>query len=165
MVPSTKAVVICGSSASSLTPPLASKATSTPEIRATQAYGDLKDADKSLKPISPLAIGASTAIVISVTPQFIPFDCIKENDFASKPPAFNKSRTAIAIIKELFFAINPITSKSRRNNNDSLNMVSPILSKLSHHTICLQPILLFLVFSFLLQSETFSVVVRNIFRE
>ena len=43
-------------------------------MRAIQAYDDLKAPNKSLKPISPLAIGANTAIVITVTPQLIPFD-------------------------------------------------------------------------------------------
>lgn len=103
IVPNTSAVVICGSSASSFTPPFASKATSIPEMRAIHANGVLKAPDKSLKPISPLAMGAKTAIVIMVTPQLIPFDCINEKDFASIPPAFNKSRTAIAISNELYF--------------------------------------------------------------
>lgn len=74
IVPSTRAVVIWGSFASSVIPPLAINATAIPDIKAIHAYGDLKAAVRSLKPISPLAIGANTAKVMTVTPQLIPFD-------------------------------------------------------------------------------------------
>ena len=74
IVPNTRAVVICGSSANKVTPPLASKATAIPDIRAIHANGDLNEADKSLNPISPVAIGMSTAMVMMVTPQLIPLD-------------------------------------------------------------------------------------------
>lgn len=68
MVPNTSAVVIWGSDDSKLTPPLASSATAIPDKRAIHAKGDLKAAERSRKPISPVAMGASTAIVIMVTP-------------------------------------------------------------------------------------------------
>lgn len=134
IVPNTSAVVICGSFANNVTPPFASNATNIPEISAIQAMGDLKAPVKSLKPICPLAIGANTAMVIIVTPQFIPLVCKNEKDFASKPLIFNKISTAIEIIKELFFAINPITNKRNKNKNDSLNIFHTIPRlKLSYH--------------------------------
>lgn len=72
IVPNTSAVVICGSFSKRDTPPFANRATIIPDIRATQASGDLNALERSLKPISPEAIGAKTAIVMTVTPQLIP---------------------------------------------------------------------------------------------
>ncbi len=117
IVPKTSAVVICGSSCNRDTPPFASNATAIPEIRATQASGDLKALVKSLKPISPDAIGANTAMVITVTPQLIPLLCIKVKDFVSSPLNFKINKTTMAINNELFFAIIPMIKSSNRNNN------------------------------------------------
>ena len=95
MVPNTSAVVTCGSSDNRCIPPFANKATTIPDKRAIQANGDLNEAVNSLKPISPLAIGANTAMVITVTPQLIPFDCKKEKNLESTPINFstNKNNT------------------------------------------------------------------------
>ncbi len=76
IVPKTRAVVMWGSFARSVIPPFAISATAIPDTKAIHAYGDLNADVSSLKPISPLAIGANTAKVITVTPQLIPFDWI-----------------------------------------------------------------------------------------
>ena len=75
IVPKTKATVICGSEAISPTPLEERTATNPPQKIAIQPIGDLKASSKSLKPISPVAIGTKIAAVMIVTPMLIPLPC------------------------------------------------------------------------------------------
>lgn len=119
-VPSTKAAVICGLVANRFTPPFANRATAIPDNNAIQATGVFSASNKCLKPISPVAIGTNTAIVMTVTPKFIPFDCKYGNTLSPISVYFSINNTIIEIIKELFLAMIPINNRMSRNIVDSL---------------------------------------------
>ena len=73
IVPKTRATVISGCPESRFTPFSESRETPIPLNIATHPIGDLKAFTRSRNPISLVAIGIKIAIVITNTPQFIPF--------------------------------------------------------------------------------------------